>query len=57
MTVRLAPIVLTLLDVTDSVYDGMQHGTITSVMPTNETPPNYNVSVVGSPIPTVASEI
>jgi hypothetical protein len=35
------------LDVTDYMYDGMQFGTITSVMPTNETAPNYNVSVVG----------
>ncbi len=35
------------LDITEYMYDGMQYGTITSVMPTNETAPNYNVSVVG----------
>jgi hypothetical protein len=35
------------LDVTDYMYDGMQYGTLTTVMPTNETAPNYNVSVVG----------
>ena len=32
---------------TDYAYDGMQYGTITSVMPTNEQAPDYNVSVVG----------
>lgn len=31
----------------DYMYDGMQFGTITSVMPTNEQPFNYNVHVVG----------
>ena len=35
------------LDSTDYAYDGMQYGTITSVMPTLEKAPNYNVSVVG----------
>ncbi len=35
------------LDVTDYVYDGMQYGTLATVMRTNETAPNYNVSVVG----------
>jgi MtrB/PioB family decaheme-associated outer membrane protein len=32
---------------TDYAYDGMQYGTITSVLPTNQTAPNYNVSVFG----------
>ena len=32
---------------TDYAYDGTQYGTITSVMPTNQTAPNYSVSVVG----------
>ena len=32
---------------TDYAYDGTQYGTITSVMPTNQTAPNYNVSVFG----------
>ena len=32
---------------TDYAYEGMQYGTITSVMPTNQTAPNYNVSVFG----------
>lgn len=32
---------------TDYTYDGMQDGTITSVMPTNQTAPSYNVSVFG----------
>jgi hypothetical protein len=32
---------------TDFAYDGMQYGTITSVIPTSEKAPNYNVSVVG----------
>ena len=31
----------------DYAYDGMQYGTITSVMPTNQQSPNYNVSVIG----------
>jgi hypothetical protein len=31
----------------DYAYDGTQYGTITSVMPTNQTAPNYSVSVVG----------
>ncbi len=35
------------LRVTDYAYDGMQYGTVTSVMPTNEQVPNYSVSVVG----------
>jgi hypothetical protein len=35
------------LRVTDYAYDGMQYGTITSVIPTNEQAPDYNVSVVG----------
>jgi hypothetical protein len=35
------------LRTTDFAYDGMQYGTITSVMPTSEKAPNYNVSVVG----------
>ncbi len=32
---------------TDYAYDGMQYGTITSVMPTNQTAPSYTVNVVG----------
>jgi MtrB/PioB family decaheme-associated outer membrane protein len=32
---------------TDFAYDGMQFGTISAVMPTNEQAPSYNVSVVG----------
>jgi MtrB/PioB family decaheme-associated outer membrane protein len=32
---------------TDYAYDGTQYGTITSVMPTNQTTQNYNVSVIG----------
>ena len=32
---------------TDYAYAGTQYGTITSVMPTNQTAPNYNVSVFG----------
>jgi hypothetical protein len=32
---------------TDYVYDGTQYGTISSVMPTDQTAPNYNVSVFG----------
>ncbi len=32
---------------TDYALDGTQYGTITSVMPTNQTNPNYNVSVFG----------
>jgi MtrB/PioB family decaheme-associated outer membrane protein len=32
---------------TDYAYDGMQYGTITSVMPNNQTAPSYNVSVIG----------
>jgi len=35
------------LSSSDFAYDGMQYGTITSVMPTNQTSPSYNVSVVG----------
>jgi len=35
------------LRVTDYSYDGMQYGTISSVIPTNEQAPDYNVSVVG----------
>ncbi len=35
------------LSTTDYAYDGMQYGTITSVMPTNQTSPSYNVSVIG----------
>ena len=35
------------LAVTDYAYDGMQYGTITSVMPTNQQASNYNVSVIG----------
>jgi MtrB/PioB family decaheme-associated outer membrane protein len=31
----------------DYVYDGMQFGTLTNVMPTNEQPFHYNVHVVG----------
>lgn len=31
----------------DYIYDGMQFGTLTNVMPTNEQPFNYNVNVVG----------
>jgi MtrB/PioB family decaheme-associated outer membrane protein len=31
----------------DYAYDGMQYGTITSVIPTNETSPSYNVHVIG----------
>ncbi|MGZ5165762.1 MAG: MtrB/PioB family outer membrane beta-barrel protein, partial [Burkholderiales bacterium] len=32
---------------TDYAYLGTQYGTITSVMPTNQTAPDYNVSVFG----------
>jgi MtrB/PioB family decaheme-associated outer membrane protein len=32
---------------TDYAFDGMQFGTITSVIPTNEQAPNYKVNVVG----------
>jgi MtrB/PioB family decaheme-associated outer membrane protein len=32
---------------TDYAYAGTQYGTITSVMPTNQTAPDYNVSVFG----------
>ena len=32
---------------TDYAFDGMQFGTITSVIPTNEQSPNYKVHVVG----------
>jgi hypothetical protein len=35
------------LRVTDYAYDGMQYGSLTGIMPTNEQAPNYNVSVVG----------
>jgi hypothetical protein len=35
------------LGTSDYAYDGMQYGTITSVMPTNQQSPNYNVSVFG----------
>jgi MtrB/PioB family decaheme-associated outer membrane protein len=35
------------LKASDYAYDGMQFGTLTSVMPTNEQPQSYNVSVVG----------
>ena len=35
------------LKTTDFAYDGMQYGTITSVMPTSEKSPNYNLYVVG----------
>ena len=35
------------LNSTDYVYDGMQFGTISAVMPSNEQAPSYNVSVVG----------
>jgi len=35
------------LNSTDFAYDGMQYGTITSVIPTNEVSPHYNVHVVG----------
>ena len=31
----------------DYVYDGMQFGTLTNVIPTNEQPFNYNVHVIG----------
>jgi MtrB/PioB family decaheme-associated outer membrane protein len=31
----------------DYIYDGMQFGTLTNVIPTNEQPFNYNVHVVG----------
>ena len=31
----------------DYAYDGLQYGTIPSVMPTNQTAPSYNVSVIG----------
>jgi hypothetical protein len=32
---------------TDYAYDGMQYGTISAVMPSNEVAPNYNVSAIG----------
>lgn len=32
---------------TDYAYDGMQYGTITNTIPTNEQAPNYNVNVFG----------
>ncbi len=32
---------------TDYALDGTQYGTLTQVMPTNQTNPNYNVSVFG----------
>ncbi len=35
------------LDSSDYVYDGMQFGTLTNVMPTNEQPFHYNVHVIG----------
>ena len=35
------------LSSSDYAYDGMQYGTITSVMPTNQQAPSYNVSVIG----------
>jgi len=35
------------LGTSDYSYDGLQYGTITSVMPTNQQSPNYNVSVFG----------
>ena len=35
------------LKVTDYMYEGMQFGSLTGIMPTNEQAPNYNVSVVG----------
>lgn len=35
------------LDTTDYAYDGLQYGSISSVLPTSQTAPNYNVSVVG----------
>jgi hypothetical protein len=35
------------LSSTDYAYDGMQYGTLTQVIPTNQTSPSYNVSVIG----------
>lgn len=35
------------LNTSDYSYAGMQYGTITSVMPTNEQAPRYNVNVIG----------
>ena len=35
------------LQTSDYAYDGMQFGSISSVIPTAETAPNYNVSIVG----------
>ena len=35
------------LKTNDYAYDGMQYGTVSSVMPSSEQSPNYNVSVVG----------
>jgi hypothetical protein len=35
------------LDSSDYMYDGMQFGTLTNIMPTNEQPFHYNVHVVG----------
>ena len=35
------------LQSSDYAYDGMQYGTLTNVMPTNKTAPNYNVHVFG----------
>jgi MtrB/PioB family decaheme-associated outer membrane protein len=35
------------LDSSDYVYDGMQFGTLTNIIPTNEQPFHYNVHVVG----------
>ena len=31
----------------DYVYDGMQFGTLTNIMPTNEQPFHFNVHVIG----------
>lgn len=35
------------LNTSDYIYDGMQFGALTAVMPTNEKAPSYNISVVG----------
>jgi MtrB/PioB family decaheme-associated outer membrane protein len=35
------------LTTSDYIYDGMQFGSLTAVMPTNEKPPHYNVSLIG----------
>src|SRR6185312_2364514 len=35
------------LHVADFAYDGMQYGTLSGIIPTNEQAPNYRVHVVG----------